>query len=207
VSHDNRYDRANPRYSSEQPRGGLLGAFTGLGFQVFENFQYMTNAVLNNFGASPVQDVSTVFVLRAATGPWSHALYTAIADAGLGYVIGATDRTRAHRFGVAAGLLVVAMIIHGSLDAVAALSAATIPFTVIAGTLGIVLVWRFADRRQRTWIATLLAPDAEAGTITAAELDALTGRRKNRKRYLKGIRHRDGRGAARHARHILDAET
>ena len=99
------------------------------------------------------------------------------------------------------------MIIHGSLDAVAALSAATIPFTVIAGTLGIVLVWRFADRRQRTWIATLLAPDAEAGTITAAELDALTGRRKDRKRYLKGIRHRDGRGAARHARHILDAET
>ena len=187
--------------------GLLLGAFTGLGFQVFENFQYMTNAVLDNFGASPVQDVATVFTLRAATGPWSHALYTAISGAGLGYVIGATDRSRGHRFAVAAGLLVVAMVLHGSLDAVAALSAATIPFTVIAGTFGIVLVWRFADRRQRTWINTLLTPDAEAGAITADELAALSGRRKDRKHYLKIVRKHHGRPAARHARHILDAET
>jgi protease PrsW len=187
--------------------GLLLGAFTGLGFQVFENFQYMTNAVLNNFGASPVQDVVSVFAMRAATGPWSHALYTAISGAGLGYAIGATDRSRGHRVAVAAGLLAVAMVIHGSLDAVAAVGAVTIPFTVIAGTLGIVLVWRFADRRQRTWIDTLLAPDAKAGTITADELAALTGRRKDRKHYLKRIRHEHGRAAARHARHVLDAET
>jgi RsiW-degrading membrane proteinase PrsW (M82 family) len=130
--------------------GLLLGAFTGLGFQLFENFQYMTNAVVDNFGASPVQDVTSVFVMRAGTGLWSHALYTAIAGAGLGYFIGATDRSRGHRFAVAAGLLLVAMVIHGSLDAVAAVGPVAIPFTVIAGTVGIVLVWRFADRRQRT---------------------------------------------------------
>ena len=49
--------------------GLLLGAFTGLGFHVFENFQYMSNAVLGNFGASPVHDVTAIFIIRAATGP------------------------------------------------------------------------------------------------------------------------------------------
>ena len=96
MSHDNRYDRANPRYSSEQPRGGLLGAFTGLGFQVFENFQYMTNAVLNNFGASPVQDVSTVFVLkgirhRDGRGAARHARHILDAETELAARIAATD--------------------------------------------------------------------------------------------------------------------
>ena len=67
-------------------------------------------------------------------------------------------------------------------------------------------MWRFADRRQRTWIGTLLAADV-AGPLTPEELRALTGRRKDRKAYIKAVRHRDGRRAARHARHVLDAAT
>ena len=182
--------------------GLLLGAFTGLGFQLFEDFEYLTSAVTANFGASQVEDVVSTFVLRGVTGLWSHALYTALAGAGLGYFIGARERSRGHRFAVAAGFLLAAMIIHGSLDAVVATGGWSVALTVVAGTGGIVFAWRFAERRQRTWIGVLLADDVAAGTITADELRALTGRRKDRKAYLKA---KPGRRASRHARHVLGA--
>jgi hypothetical protein len=103
---------------------------------------------------------------------------------------------------VAAGFLLAAMIIHGSLDAVVATGGWSVALTVVAGTSGIVFAWRFAERRQRTWIGVLLADDVAAGTITADELRALTGRRKDRKAYLKA---KQGRREARHARHVLGA--
>ena len=82
----------------------------------------------------------------------------------------------------------------------------SIVFTVLAGTIGIVVAWRFADRRQRRWIGVLLAQEVGAGTVTPEELAVLEGRRKDRKAYLAAVRRERGKPAARHAGHVLDAE-
>ena len=184
--------------------GLLLGAFVGLGFQALEDYSYIVNGVADNYGASQVADTVTIFALRAVTGLWSHALYTAIAGAGLGYFVGATSRSLGHRLAVAA--LAAAMVIHGSLDAVAAVGPVSIVFTVLAGTIGLVVAWRFADRRQRRWIGVLLEEEVGAGTVTAEELAVLQGRRKDRKAYLAAIRREGGKPAQRRAGHVLDAE-
>ena len=183
-----------------------VGAFVGLGFQVLEDYSYIVNGVADNYGASQVADTITIFALRAVTGLWSHALYTAIAGAGLGYLIGATSRSLGHRLAVAALALVGAMLVHGSLDAVTAVGPISIVFTVLAGTIGLVVAWRFADRRQRRWIGVLLEEEVGAGTVTPEELAVLQGRRKDRKAYLAAIRRARGKPAQRHAGHVLDAE-
>jgi len=48
----------------------------------------------------------------------------------------------------------------------------------------------------------LMTPEVELGTITAAELTALAGTRKERKHYIKSVKGRAGHKAQ---QHILDA--
>jgi protease PrsW len=185
--------------------GLLLGAFTGLGFQIFENFSYMTNAVINNFGASQAQDVLQVFAARGVTGITGHWLFTAIAGTGLGYFIGAKNRSFGHRFAVAAGFLLLAMLSHGLFDAASG-SPILLFVGIVVGIVGIVIAWRFADRRQRTWMGSLLGDEVANGTVTKDELAVLEGPRKARKSYLESRRKDKGKQAARNAGLVLDAQ-
>ena len=187
--------------------GLLLGAFTGLGFQVFENFSYMTNAVENNFGASQAHDVLFIFLMRGVTGIVSHWMFSAIAGTGLGYFIGAKNRSLGHRFAVAAGFMLLAMVAHGSMDAMMAVGLIGLLLAWILGIGGIVFAFRFANRRQRTWMGALLADEVANGTITKEELTVLEGPRKTKKRYLASIRKEKGKQAARNAALVLEAQT
>lgn len=185
--------------------GLLLGAFVGLGFQVFEDYSYIVNGAADAFGVDQVKTTLMIFVMRAVTGIWSHALYTAIAGAGLGYFIAAKDRSTGRRVAVALGFLLLAMVAHGSLDAVTAVGPISILFTILAGTVGIVLAWKMADRRQRRWVGVLLEDEVAAGTITADELNVLQASRKERKAYLGAIKKDKGKAAARHEGLVLDS--
>jgi RsiW-degrading membrane proteinase PrsW (M82 family) len=186
--------------------GLLLGAFIGLGFQVFEDYSYIVNTAADNYGASEAHDAITTAVLRFGTGFWSHATYTAIAGAGFGYLIGATSRSLARRIGVAAAALLAAMVAHGCLDAVAGIGLLAIPCAVIVGTAGLTIAWRAADRRQRRWVGVLLRDEIPTGVVTADELRVLESSRRARKAYLRAIRRTEGRRTARSAGHVLDAE-
>lgn len=184
--------------------GMILGAFVGLGFQVFENVQYIVGGIEADFDQTPIQDGLFVFGARTATGFYTHAVYTAIAGAGLGYFLSRKDKRRGHRWAVMIGLLLVAMVVHGMLDA----SQAVPVLAVLAGfaSIGaIILVWRFADRGEREWVAVLMADEVADGTITQPELDVIAGRHKVRKHYLKAIKHEQGKAAAKQAGFILDA--
>jgi hypothetical protein len=187
--------------------GLLLGAFSGLGFRLFENFHYMINAVAANFGSREVTDVLRIAVARGVTGLWRHWLFSAIAGTGLGYFIGAKNCSMAHRLAVAAGFLLFAMVTHGLMDAVLALSYLALVANLALAIVGIIFAWRFADRRQRTWMAVLLEDEVTAGTVTSAEAEVLAGPRKARQTYLKAIRADKGEQAARHAGWVIDAET
>jgi protease PrsW len=184
--------------------GMILGAFVGLGFQVFENVQYIVNGIGANFNQNPVQDGMKVFGMRTLTGFYTHAVYTAIAGAGLGYFLSRKDKSKAHRWMVMIGLLILAMIVHGLLDASVAVAALAV-LAGIASILAIILVWRFADRGERAWIAVIMADEVTNRTITQGELDVISGKRKTRKHYLAQVEKEQGKASAKKAEHVLDA--
>jgi RsiW-degrading membrane proteinase PrsW (M82 family) len=185
--------------------GFLLGAFVGLGFQVFENFQYQMGAAAGNFGSQQARDALSVGVERAITGLWSHAMFTAIAGTGLGYFLSATNRSMRRRLAVATAFMLTAMLSHGLFDAASAFLPLAL-LGVVVGTIGVIAAWRFAESRQRQWIRVILAGEEDAGTITANELDVLAGPAKQRRRFLKAMRRTEGSAAATQESFVLDAE-
>jgi RsiW-degrading membrane proteinase PrsW (M82 family) len=78
------------------PLDGLIfGALTGLGFQAVENVTYGLNAIVVSGGTSPDRAVLDSALLRVGTtGIGSHWTMTAMAGAGLGYLIQHSRRNR-----------------------------------------------------------------------------------------------------------------
>jgi hypothetical protein len=76
-------------------------------------------------------------------------------------------------------------------------------YVVLLGTIVFSLVVlyvaiRWAGTRERAFMRDIMAPEVAARTITEAELDALTGHRKERRRALKA-------GGRRREKHVLAA--
>jgi RsiW-degrading membrane proteinase PrsW (M82 family) len=184
--------------------GMILGAFVGLGFQVFENVQYIVSGIETNYNQNPAQHAVQVFFLRSVTGLWSHAVYSAIAGAGLGYFVGAKHKSRGRRFAVAIGMLLLAMVVHSCLDAAVA-QPGLIALSPIVTLTAVVLTWRFATRGERQWIATLLHDEVANGVLSQAELDVVAGDGKASKHYIAGIKKANGKAAAKRAEHVIDA--
>jgi protease PrsW len=81
------------------PLDGLIcGALTGLGFQAVENVTYGLNSIVMSGGTSPDRAVLDSALLRVgSTGLGSHWTMTAVAGAGVGYLIRHTRRRRLTR--------------------------------------------------------------------------------------------------------------
>jgi RsiW-degrading membrane proteinase PrsW (M82 family) len=92
--------------------GLYYGAILGLGFQVVEDFTY---TIQQSADLSSV--VGFLFVRGLLTGLFSHAAYTAVTGAGLGYCIARRDRSWPVRLGVAVGSFVAAWFLHMLWDA------------------------------------------------------------------------------------------
>lgn len=184
--------------------GMILGAFVGLGFQVFENVQYIVSGIETGFNQNPVRDALKVFVLRSITGLWSHAVYTAIAGAGFGYYMSAKHTGKGKRLAVAVGMLLIAIVVHASLDAVVGFGGFIVVSPILTVT-AVVLAWKFANRGERRWIATLLEGEVARGTLGQDELDVLAGDGKASKRYVERAKKANGRKAGKQAEHVLEA--
>jgi hypothetical protein len=93
--------------------GVVYGALVGLGFQVVENVVYAVNAVaLRGNGDQMAPVVSTFFLRGFLAGLWSHTLFSALAGAGVAYVVVRTDRPLSVRLVVAGGALGGAWLCH-----------------------------------------------------------------------------------------------
>ena len=96
--------------------GMVFGAITGLGFQVIENVIYGLNNILQSGAINPVQAITSSLLVRvgqAALG--SHWAMTAVAGAGIGYLIWhARGRSRSVLPGIAC--LAGAMAMHVLFD-------------------------------------------------------------------------------------------
>ncbi|AVH63237.1 PrsW family intramembrane metalloprotease [Nostoc sp. 'Peltigera membranacea cyanobiont' N6] len=184
--------------------GFLLGAFVGLGFQVFENVSYIVGAPDASFGSQQVANALLVLVSRTAVGFWSHSLFTAVAGTGFGYFLEAKNRSFGHRLAVLVGFFLLASLAHGCWDAIGGFIGFG-PIGIAIGTVAILLAWRFSEQRQRKFVRVLLADDVANGIVTEAELAAISNRPRNRRAYLREIKSSFGPDAAKRAGFILDA--
>jgi protease PrsW len=188
------------------PLDGLIcGALTGLGFQAVENVTYGLNSIVMSGGTSPDRAVLDSALLRVgSTGFGSHWTMTAVAGAGVGYLIRHTRRRRLRREGnrtgdrgglpanapptqlgrgllAAAGCLAAAVGMHLLFDAPGSLAIAikvAVNFA-IAAALYLMLSAAFLRRAREH-----LAAAAAAGLVSTAEAGSVLTRR-GRRRELR----------------------
>lgn len=193
-----------PRLVRSAYDGFIIGAFTGLGFQVFEDVLYVYNGATQTFGVGQLGASVQIFLLRGVSGIVSHALFSAIFCAGLMWVLGRTPGERDVPRGVLT--MLAAMVFHFAWDDMGGLSggigivAVLLPFVIAAVELtALFSVLRHAARQEQAWIRAVLEPEVENGVLDAPLLDAVSGLRRDRRKYRKQTRDR------RKARHLLEA--
>jgi protease PrsW len=187
--------------------GFILGAFIGLGFQIIEDIAYAMTSAGSQFGANQIgASIGTIF-LRMVSGVAAHILYSAIFCAGLIYLLGRPAEPRRITRGLV--LMATPMLLHGTWDtlgAIAGTSALTLLGLLIAvivvALFIVVRVYRLTVTRERAFVRDVMSPEAAGNVITAAELDAMAGNRKERKTYRKASRNRRER---KRARYVLNA--
>ncbi|WP_112134446.1 PrsW family glutamic-type intramembrane protease [Glycomyces dulcitolivorans] len=90
--------------------GIVLGAFCGVGFQIVEGYAFAMSSTVVNRAGDVVEPVIAVFIVRGVlAGLWSHAIFTAIAGAGIAYA--ATRKTRRSAW-IAAGAVAGVIVLH-----------------------------------------------------------------------------------------------
>jgi protease PrsW len=192
-----------PRLVRSAYDGFIIGAFIGLGFQVFEDVLYVFNGAAQAFGVGQTGTALHLFVLRGVTGIVSHALFSAIFGAGLMWVLGRVPGERNVLRGVLT--MALALLFHFSWDATTGLGGGGIfviilPFLLAPVELAALFsVRRRAARQERIWTRDLLAPEVETGAVDPGLLAAVSGLRKDRKAYRKQVHSR------RRSRHLIEA--
>ena len=176
------------------PLDGLVfGALTGLGFQAIENVTYGLNAIVESGGTNPNRAVLNSAVLRVgATGIGSHWTMTAVAGAGVGYLVLHSRRSRLARENgqagdgrpdrAAAGLLPAVACVLAAVGMHLLFDAPVLPIEikvalnfVLVATLYLLLRRAFLRRARR-----LLAARAAAGLVSPADAASVLSRRRRR---------------------------
>ncbi|MPY95060.1 MAG: PrsW family intramembrane metalloprotease [Acidimicrobiia bacterium] len=187
-----------PRLIRSAYDGFVVGAFIGLGFQVFEDWVYTVRAPSADLGTHQLQSVIKTFVTRGVTtGLVSHALFTALVCMGIVWLVGRPTEPRRPLVGL--GFVLVAVVGHGAFDRAATVSdRELLAIAFVLPLVAIVLGGRWAARQERSWMHDLLAPEAAQGTLTDDELGALAGSARDRRTFVRTHKGRHKRAGARH---------
>lgn len=181
--------------------GFVLGAFIGLGFQVFEDVLYGVQAASSGFGLDPLGTATHVMVLRFITGVSGHVVFSAIFCTGLVYFLGRPGQARRRGFGSL--LILLAMAMHGFWDALGGIfgpimnsytQSFFVTLPVVAVFIGIaVWVYHRAAPAERAIVHSVLAPEAAVGVLSVELLEA-TGSRSRRAFVKAGATRAERRG-------------
>ncbi|REE73117.1 RsiW-degrading membrane proteinase PrsW (M82 family) [Rhodococcus wratislaviensis] len=198
-----------PRLIRTANDGLIVGAFIGLGFAIFEDFLYAANSTARTFGTDPVGNAVQMSVTRIGVSFISHPLFSALVCAGALYLIGTKAQPR--RIGLGSAFVAAGMFLHFTWDDAAGLGGGN-PLVLIGVMFGSIVIgftmltiaFRRAAPREHQFVRDILAPEVEAGALTAAEVDGVLGK-KARKAFLKSAPDRRSRRARKHLRRaILD---
>lgn len=160
--------------------GMIYGAFIGLGFQVVEDVVYSIQAIELTGGVDQITPVFSMLLVRGVlAGLWSHALYTAIAGAGIGFAVARTELPRVVRIAVAVAALGLAWVLHfiwnlpvdesGPYGSLVVLGSVAVKGLAAFALLAIIAV--LAQLGHRDWLRRMLAleaPRAEVETLMTA---------------------------------------
>jgi RsiW-degrading membrane proteinase PrsW (M82 family) len=180
--------------------GFIIGAISGLGFQVFESVSYVYGTAAANFGQAEYGTKTLIIRTILSTGHWT---WSALCGAGLIYLIGRPAEAPRRALGL--GLILWAMFLHWTWDSLVGITGGAswaiglyLPLTIVC-LASFIVVYRHTVAKERDWARTLLAPEVDRGVITADELDASVGPRKQRKHFVRA------QPDHRRAKHVLEA--
>lgn len=154
-------------------RGALDGLFYGVlvgaGFQVVEDFLYtITNATGDGTGTI----IGMIVIRGVITGLFSHAIYSGIIGASIGYFVSRRELSVIRR--ILPGVLAfgTVMLLHGLWDSQAALGPMSLALGAATfGLFVVILLWARRDEARR--IAGFGSIAVERGLMTSGELEAL----------------------------------
>ncbi|MET1005308.1 MAG: PrsW family intramembrane metalloprotease [Propionibacteriaceae bacterium] len=165
--------------------GLFFGVLVGLGFQVIEDFSYALTAG----AAGGLDDMVTTFLFRSVLGGlFSHAVYTGITGAGLGYLIARKDKSWAQRIGAAVGLFLLAMGIHFLWNS--PLLNNTIGFFIksVPALVILLLLLRWARQRDRVEFERVAATSVDPRLLPPDEARELETRKSRKLAQKKTVR-------------------
>jgi len=154
--------------------GMVYGAMIGLGFQVVENVIYCINAIELNRGESEVIPVVQMLIMRGfVSGLWSHATYSAIIGAGVGFAVSSRQRSRSVRISFAVVAFVLGWGIHflwnsPLLTTAFGDGAGILLAILVKGLLGLsilIVLYRLARGADRRWFVSVLQPEVDRGVM------------------------------------------
>jgi RsiW-degrading membrane proteinase PrsW (M82 family) len=167
--------------------GMVFGALTGLGFQAVENVTYGLDSIVQSGATDPNRAVTHSFLVRLSIGVGSHWAMTAVAGAGIGYLV-LHGRTRRGIVGAVA-CLAVAMGMHLLFDAPHPIVAikVTVNFIIVAA------LYFWLNESYRARARAVLRRYALAGFITEDEAGGILSRvsRQRELRHADSDGHRD----------------
>jgi protease PrsW len=160
--------------------GMIYGALTGLGFQVVENVTYGLDSIAQTGATDPGQAVASSAVARViTTGIGSHWTMTAVAGAGIGFLV---IRERRREGGALAIIcLLAAMAMHALFDAPhpALLLKVIVNFLIVGAAYLVLRESYMANARE------VAAACVASGTISPAEAASAISRRSRRRDLLR----------------------
>lgn len=195
-----------PRVIRTATDGLIVGAFSGLGFQVFEDVLYVVQSTAAGFGQSEAGLATAQ--QRTVLGFTGHWMWSGIFGAGIVYLLGRPMQPA--RRGLGIGLMVLPIVGHFLWNATtpiagdppfAALLAIMLAFSVVIAVI-FVAVYRMTVPVEQQQMRDVLEPEVRAGVISGEELDALVSRRKPRKELIDSAGDRDEK---RRREHVLEA--
>ena len=146
--------------------GIIYGALVGFGFAMSENMLY--------FLANRDQ-LAAVWIVRSLAFGFNHAFFTSIVGIALGLI--RFERRRWVGYALLPGALALAMLLHGVHNASVQVGVLGLCLSWIVnsgGVLVVIVVALLAQRRERHWLQTQLAPEVAASAIAHADLLAVS---------------------------------
>ncbi|MEV4625964.1 PrsW family intramembrane metalloprotease [Micromonospora sp. NPDC049523] len=142
--------------------GAVYGAIVGVGFAAVEDLGYAALAADDTL-PDDVGEALRMLVLRfTLPGAVGHPLFTAVAGAGVAYLLVRTDRTRARRVGVFVGAQALAWLTHAAVNSpvAAVVSDVLDQLPGFAELTGYLLVVGIPGAVSFYWLAALRRADA-----------------------------------------------
>lgn len=188
--------------------GMMVGAFTGLGFQISENIAYCLNSAVAT-GRSDIIEPMMVNLLRFSGGFTGHNFMCIFTGVGTAFLLGRTHHclTRSRRILIFAGLYTAAWTIHFVWNSPppSGFGGPTFAGKIATGLALALLMFRWIWRDERLFLRQAATevkdgnPDDAPTTLSPAEQAAI-GDRRTRRAYLKQVKKDSGRRGVKQAK-------